>query len=97
MSIRLNNLGQAKTITWGVLGKRKTYKNEVFKAMEEMEKTEKFDFQSKLLPWSGMKKGRLTVMMPLKSTSPTPPPPETAIWNETTTLWNSTTDTWNTI
>ena len=34
MSIKKNNLGQDRSITWGHLGKRKEYKNEAFKVIE---------------------------------------------------------------
>lgn len=95
MALRPNNLGQEKKQSWGVLGKRKTYQNEAFAAIEEAEKRKKYNWEAKLKPWNGLDKGTLWVNMPSKST-PTPPPVN-ALWNDTSTNWEVTSDTWDTI
>lgn len=93
--IRPNNLGQNKKNSWGVLGKRKDYTNEAFKVIKLEKERERYDWKAKLLPWSGIDKGQLVVMMP-SGTAPTPPPVG-AIWNTTTDVWETITDEWNNI
>ena len=102
MAIRPNNLGQEKKQTWGVVGKRKDYKNEAFAAIEEAEKKKKYDWEAKLRPWSGLDKGTLWVNMPSKTTTPPPTTTTTTtvalkLWETTTTNWEATSDTWDTI
>lgn len=94
--IRPNNLGQNKNTNWGILGKRKNYTNEAFKVIELEKERQRYDWKAKLLPWSGIDKGQLVVMMP-SNAAPTPPPPTGELWNEVSTNWEATSDNWNNI
>jgi hypothetical protein len=94
--IRKNNLGQAKKVEWGHLGKRKVFVNEAFKTIELERERERFDWKAHLQPFRLDKEGTLVVMMPEKGTTPTPPP-ENEIWNTFTSQWENITDSWNNV
>lgn len=93
MSIKPSNNGQQKKLEWGVLGKRKTYKNSAQINIEKKQQNEKFNILEKLEPWSGEKNRQYQIM--LSRTSPVPPPPLGVLWNEATDLWENVTNTWN--
>ena len=93
MSIKPNNSGQLSKVEWGVLGKRKVYKNAAQKSIEEKQKQQKFNILEKLEPWSGEKNRQYQIM--LSRTTPIPPPPQGIKWDEATDLWENVTDTWN--
>jgi hypothetical protein len=93
MSIKPSNNGQQKQVTWGVLGKRKTFKNAAQISLEKKQKKEQFNLLEKLQPWSGEKDRQYQIM--LTRGEPLPPEPTPVIWSNASDLWEDVTDLWN--
>ena len=101
MSLRKNNLGEEKEITWGVLGKRQKYVNQGFQAVQEEKEKDRFDWRAKLEPWSSADRLKYAISVGLRdtgtTTTTTTTPPVAIEWQNATTEWQNETDTWNNI